>query len=149
MKPDQIRLHVVLEEHPKPHAGGVSRLDEGISALDGDVNGLFDQHVQAAATRGDALLRMQARWAPDGHQVHGLMRKKRVEVRIGRGAVGGCQSLGPGGVAAVHRDDRGARNGAGCACVRVADVARAEDADVHVAILPPGRPTSSKWRNLH
>ena len=137
MQPDQVRLHVVLEEHAEPHPGGVSRLNEGIGALDGDVNGFFNQHVQAAATRGDALRRVQARGAADGHQVHGLVREKRLEIRVGRGAVGGCEALGASRVAAMDGDDGGVSNRAGGACVGVADVARAEDADVHVAILPP------------
>ena len=72
VKPHQIGLHVVLEEHAEPHASRVGRLDERIGALDGDVDRLFDQHVQAAPARGDALRGVQARWAADGHQVHRL-----------------------------------------------------------------------------
>ena len=143
MKPHEIGLHVVLEEHAEPHARGVGGLDERIGALDRDVNRFFDQHVQAAPARGDALLGMQTRGASDGYQVHRLVRKEAIEVRIRRGAVGRRQSFRPAWIATVHGDDRGAGYGAGCACVRVADVARAEDADVHVAILPPANRQSA------
>ena len=59
MKPNQIWLHVVLEEHAKHDSGVVGCFDKRIGARRGDIDGLFHKHVQATLARGNALLGMQ------------------------------------------------------------------------------------------
>ena len=141
VKPDQIRLHVVLEKHAEPHTCGVGRLNQCIGPLDRDVNRAFRPARAGRVGTRRCPARHAGRGAAHSYQVHRRVREERFEVGVGRGAVGAARRSAwqlPPWTATIE-----APAIVGRARMRVADVARAEDADVHVAILPPANRQSA------
>ena len=105
-----VRLHPVLKNHSELHAGSLRRFDEFVGAARADINRLFRQNMHTLLGRRDALRSVEARRAPEDHEIHGSVREKSGEVRVRRAAVFAAQPLHFFQVAAIHRSNLNTRN---------------------------------------
>ena len=127
---DDVGLQAILEEDAELDAGAIGGGDELVGLGGGDVERLFDEHVQAARGGRDPLIGVQRRRAADGDEVHRPVVEKRLEAVERDAAVELGEALRLRDVSPVDRGDLDARDCEGRARVRVADVSGAEDADV-------------------
>ncbi len=95
------------------------------------VERLFAKDVEPAADGRDRLLGVDARRRADRDDIEGTVIEEAVEIIVDRAAVRFRQTLRLLAVRAAHRRNLDTRNAERRARVRIADVAAAEDADLH------------------
>ena len=81
--------------------------------------------------RRDALRSVEARRAPEDHEIHRSVREKSGEVRVRRAAVFAAQPLHFFQVAAIHRSNLNTRNHTRRPNVRLCDISSADEPDMH------------------
>ena len=131
LHPQHVRLEAILKDHAERHASARRFGDERVNSGRRHIDRLLDEHVQPPPRGGDAVLRMQPGRTADHDEVERPMVEKPIE-RIERG--GAVPAGKPFGVRVRRRDDGRhfhSRNVAKRARVRVADVAGADQPDVH------------------
>jgi hypothetical protein len=91
--------------------------------------------VQAAFGSRNTMLRVKTRGAANGHNLHRSMIEKPIEVTVRSGAIVLRESRDFLRIAPVNSDDFEVGNGGGGSRMRLADIAAADDAEVHVGGL--------------
>ena len=137
-----VRLEPILEDDAERHARVGSRPNERIRARRRHIDRLLDEHVQAADGRRRAVIRVQAGGRANHHHVEGALREHLLEGIVRRAAVPRGELLGARRVRRIDGGDFGAGQFAQRSCVRIADVARTNQADKHGQLRRPRRLSS-------
>jgi hypothetical protein len=98
------------------------RCDQDVGSGRGNVDRFFRQHVQSVLGRGNALFGVQARWAPNHHQIHRPVRQKSREIDVGCAAVVAAKAFDIRPIRTVNRGNLHTRDCAGRTRVRFGDV---------------------------
>ncbi len=125
-----VRLQAILENDAELDAGALRRFDERIGALGADIDGLFGEDMQAAASGRNAMSGVQAGRTSDDDQIHRAMREEGIEVLIGLSAVLAAEASDFFRVGAVDGGNFDAGNGACGAGVRLRDISAANETNV-------------------
>ena len=119
----EVGLETILKKHAESYVGLIGSGDKGVGAGRGDVQGLFDENVQAMPGGGDAVLGVKAGGAADDDEVHRPMLEEAVEVVIESSGEFAGEESDLFRVGAVDRGNCDAGNGACGASVSLGDVA--------------------------
>src|SRR6185437_637684 len=103
--------------------------DQRIGALDGYIERLLGEDVQATPCGGNTLAGVKSRGAAKHHHLHRLMQQKSIEVTVRSSAVFLNQSRQLRGIRSVHGGDLQSGGGGG-ADVSFRDVSAAGEARV-------------------
>src|SRR6185503_20606033 len=78
-----LRFNAVLKHYAKFYVSRTRGLNQCVSSGYGNVDRFFRKDVKTSFCSRDPLRRMQARWAPDGDEIHGGVIEKVIELGIG------------------------------------------------------------------
>ena len=126
-----VRLQSILEEHTDLDSAAIRGRDDAVDLHSRHVERLLGEHMKAAADRRDGLVGVEPGRASDRHDIERTVLEKSFDAVVHDAAVRLREALGFFTVRAVDGRDLHAGDAERGTRMRVADVAAAEDADLH------------------